>query len=115
MRKQLQTFATERDWDQYHSPRNLLLALSGEVGELCEIFQWKGEVKTGLPEFSEEERIRVGEEMSDVFNYLIRFADRCRIDLVEAWSRKQYYNSLKYQAKLCKGSSKKYTEYQNKD
>uniref|UniRef100_A0A803LTG7 dCTP pyrophosphatase 1 n=1 Tax=Chenopodium quinoa TaxID=63459 RepID=A0A803LTG7_CHEQI len=63
-------FAKERDWDQFHSPRNLLLALVGEVGELSEIFQWKGEVPRGLPGWKEEEKQHLGEELSDVLLYL---------------------------------------------
>eukprot|EP00966_Prymnesium_polylepis_P192366 4458673-Prymnesium_polylepis.1 len=66
-RRSLRVFAKAREWDQFHLPRNLALALVGEVGELCEIFQWKGEVAPGLPGWSEKDRVHLGEEMSDVF------------------------------------------------
>ncbi len=59
LRERQAAFARARDWDQFHTPRNILLALTGEVGELAEIFQWKGEVKRGLPEFSAAEKVRV--------------------------------------------------------
>ena len=60
LRDVLRRFAGDRDWDQFHTPRNLALALVGEVGELCECFQWKGEVEPGLPGFSEQEKEHIG-------------------------------------------------------
>ncbi|PKI43611.1 hypothetical protein CRG98_035987 [Punica granatum] len=95
-------FAKERDWDQFHSPRNLLLALVGEVGELSEIFQWKGEVPKGLPDWEEEEKVHLGEELSDVLLYLVRLSDICGIDLGKAALRKVDLNALKYPVTLCK-------------
>lgn len=92
-------FAKERDWERYHSPRNLLLALVGEVGELSEIFQWKGEVPKGLPDWKEEEKIHLGEELSDVLLYLVRLSDICGIDLGKAALRKVQLNAIKYPAK----------------
>ncbi|XP_057547486.1 uncharacterized protein LOC130826031 [Amaranthus tricolor] len=100
-------FAKERDWDQFHTPRNLLLALVGEVGELSEIFQWKGEVPRGLPGWSEEEKQHLGEELSDVLLYLVRLSDICGVDLGKAALRKLELNALKYPIHLSKGSSKK--------
>ncbi|XP_021745857.1 dCTP pyrophosphatase 1-like [Chenopodium quinoa] len=100
-------FAKERDWDQFHSPRNLLLALVGEVGELSEIFQWKGEVPRGLPGWKEEEKQHLGEELSDVLLYLVRLSDICGVDLGKAALRKLELNALKYPINLSKGSSKK--------
>ena len=95
-----------------HTPRNLILALVGEVGELAECFQWKGEVTNGLPEMTEAEKVHVGEEMSDVLLYLIRLSDVCGINLSKAVVSKLAKNSLKYQVSACKGSSAKYTEYE---
>ncbi|XP_068666258.1 uncharacterized protein [Aristolochia californica] len=108
LKKKMAEFARERDWDQFHSPRNLLLALVGEVGELSEIFQWKGEVPKGLPDWKEEEKEHLGEELSDVLLYLVRMSDICGIDLGKAALRKVELNAIKYPVKLCKGSSKKY-------
>ncbi|XP_059630041.1 uncharacterized protein LOC132273016 [Cornus florida] len=108
-------FARERDWDQFHSPRNLLLALVGEVGELSEIFQWKGEVPRGLPGWEEEEKQHLGEELSDVLLYLIRLSDICGVDLGKAALRKLGLNAIKYPVGVCKGSSKKHTQINTMD
>ncbi|KAL8104578.1 hypothetical protein AgCh_028697 [Apium graveolens] len=110
LKKKMADFAKERDWDQFHSPRNLLLALVGEVGELSEIFQWKGEVPRGLPDWKEEEKQHLGEELSDVLLYLVRLSDICGVDLGKAALRKMELNAIKYPAKLCKGSSAKHNQ-----
>lgn len=82
----------------------------GEVGELSEIFQWKGEVPRGLPDWKEEEKEHLGEELSDVLLYLVRLSDICGVDLGRAALRKMELNAIKYPVKLCKGSAKKHTE-----
>ncbi|GFN99613.1 Dctp pyrophosphatase 1 [Plakobranchus ocellatus] len=105
-------FIKERNWDQFHSPRNVLLAMVGEVGELAEIFQWKGEVSEGLPELSPEEREHVGQEVSDILIYLIDFASRCKIDLPAAAMKKMEANARKYPADKVYGKANKYTDYQ---
>ncbi|KAJ8479198.1 hypothetical protein OPV22_022925 [Ensete ventricosum] len=105
LRKKMADFARERDWEPFHSPRNLLLALVGEVGELSEIFQWKGEVPKGLPDWGEEEKQHLGEELSDVLLYLVRLSDMCGVDLGKAALRKLELNALKYPVQPCKGSS----------
>lgn len=79
----------------------------GEVGELSEIFQWKGEVPRGLPDWKDEEKEHLGEELSDVLLYLVRLSDICGVDLGKAALRKLELNAIKYPVKLCKGSSKK--------
>nr|GLL30838.1 dCTP pyrophosphatase 1-like [Ipomoea trifida] len=96
LKKKMEDFAKERDWEKYHIPRNLLLAMVGEVGELSEIFQWKGEVAKGLPDWDEAEKVHLGEELSDVLLYLIRLSDMCGIDLGKAALRKVQLNALKY-------------------
>ncbi|KAL1194265.1 hypothetical protein V5N11_030936 [Cardamine amara subsp. amara] len=98
LRKKMDDFAKARDWEKYHSPRNLLLAMVGEVGELSEIFQWKGEVTKGCPDFKEEEKIHLGEELSDVLLYLVRLSDVCGVDLGKAALRKIELNAIKYPA-----------------
>ncbi|KAI8463121.1 MAG: hypothetical protein J3K34DRAFT_475513 [Monoraphidium minutum] len=95
VRSRIARFADERDWRQYHTPRNLLLALVGEVGELSEIFQWRGEVAAGLPGFTDRELEHLGEEMSDVLLYLVRLADVCRVDLAAAVVDKLEKNARK--------------------
>jgi dCTP diphosphatase len=111
LRNDMQQFSTDRNWDQFHTPRNLLIALTGEVGELAELFQWRGEVAPGLPDFTPEEKQHVGEEMSDVLLYLVRMADRCDIDLAAAVKKKIEKNAAKYPVEACKGKSDKYTAY----
>ncbi|KAJ1279175.1 hypothetical protein BS78_04G135100 [Paspalum vaginatum] len=111
LRKRMADFARERDWEQFHSPRNLLLALVGEVGELSEIFQWKGEVPKGLPGWDETEKEHLGEELADVLLYLVRLSDMCGVDLGKATLRKMEINARKYPVGQCKGSSKKHTHY----
>ncbi|KAL2935685.1 dCTP pyrophosphatase 1 [Bienertia sinuspersici] len=96
LRQKMKDFAQERGWEPHHTPRNLLLALVGEMGELSEIFQWKGEVERGLPNWKEEEKVHLGEELSDVLLYLIQLSDSCGIDLSQVALRKLHLNALKY-------------------
>ncbi|OWM90393.1 dCTP pyrophosphatase 1-like [Punica granatum] len=96
IRDRLSEFAEVRGWTQYHSPRNLLLALVGEVGELSEIFQWKGEVAKGLPNWSTADKEHLEEELSDVLLYLVRLADVCGLDLGQAALTKITKNARKY-------------------
>ena len=108
------TFASERDWDQFHTVRNIMLALVGEVGELAECFQWRGDdsVPVGLGSFSAKEKEHVGEELADVMLYLARLSELCGIDLSQAVKDKMQKNRNKYPPELCRGSAKKYTHYQ---
>lgn len=106
-------FTDERDWNQFHQPRNLLLALVGEVGEVAELFQWRGEVAEGLPGWTDSERENLAQELSDVLIYLVELAEKCRVDLPQAVLRKMALNRLKYPASKVHGSAKKYTEYQD--
>ena len=86
LRSQQAAFAEARNWDQFHTPRNLALALVGEVGELCEIFQWKGdhEVQPGLPGWTDAKRQHLGDEMADVLWVLMALANQTGIDLTDA-------------------------------
>uniref|UniRef100_A0A5B7BH48 dCTP pyrophosphatase 1 n=1 Tax=Davidia involucrata TaxID=16924 RepID=A0A5B7BH48_DAVIN len=96
LRDRLAEFARVRGWEQYHSPRNLLLALVGEVGELSEIFQWKGEVARGLPNWTSDDKEHLEEELSDVLLYLVQLADVCGLDLGQAALAKMVKNAEKY-------------------
>ena len=109
LRDALRSFAAERDWEQFHTPRNLAVALSVEAGELLEHFQWMDEGASAL--LSADKRMQIGEEMADVLLYLIRLADKLDVDLIDAAGRKLQLNALKYPAEKVRGSSKKYTEY----
>ena len=103
-------FVRERDWEQFQTPRNLLLAMVNEVGELAEIFQWKGEVPPGLPDWNAREREHLGQELSDVFIYLMRLADVCRVDLPQVVAAKIEHNKKKYPADKFYGLNKKYNQ-----
>lgn len=106
-------FTDERDWNQFHQPRNLLLAMVGEVGEVAELFQWRGDVAEGLPGWTESERENLAQELSDVLIYLVELAEKCHVDLPQAVLRKMALNRLKYPASKVHGSAKKYTEYKD--
>ncbi|XP_070684292.1 glutamyl-tRNA(Gln) amidotransferase subunit B, mitochondrial [Pempheris klunzingeri] len=113
IRRMQAEFTDERDWNQFHQPRNLLLAMVGEVGEVAELFQWRGEVAEGLPDWTESEREQLAHELSDVLIYLVELAEKCHIDLPQAVLRKMALNRLKYPASKVHGSAKKYTEYKD--
>ncbi len=109
LKRRLREFATARDWEKFHSPKNLSMALSAEVGELVEHFQWLTEGQSeSLPADKREE---VEKELADVFIYLVRIADKLGIDLIKAANDKIELNEKKYPAEKVKGSAKKYTEY----
>ncbi|XP_064151916.1 dCTP pyrophosphatase 1 [Loxodonta africana] len=103
-------FAAERDWDQFHQPRNLLLALVGEVGELAELFQWKPDEELGPQTWPTRERAALQEELSDVLIYLVALAARCRVDLPQAVLSKMDTNRRRYPVHLSRGSACKYTD-----
>ena len=91
LRDSLRRFADERDWNRYHSPKNLAISVSLEASELLEHFQWTDEVEP-------KEKQAIGYEMADVLLYLVRLADRLDIDLLEAAARKIELNAIKYPA-----------------
>lgn len=107
--RQLQQFAAERDWDQFHSPKNLSMALAVEASELLEIFQWMQESESFSPDA--ETRARISDELADVFVYCLLMCNKLDIDLLEAARQKLQKNAEKYPAEKVKGSSKKYNEY----
>jgi dCTP diphosphatase len=105
----LREFAQARDWDQFHSPKNLSMALSAEVAEILEHFQWLTEEQSkNLPKDKLDE---VETELADTLIYLIRLADKLDIDLLEAAQNKIEHNEQKYPVDKAKGNAKKYTEY----
>ncbi|MBI3349084.1 MAG: nucleotide pyrophosphohydrolase [Burkholderiales bacterium] len=103
----LRAFAEERDWGQFHSPKNLAMALTGEVGELVEIFQWMTEADSRQAAADPERAQAIAAEMADVLFYLVRMADMLGIDLNEAAKSKLALNARKYPADLSRGSSQK--------
>ena len=109
LRDLVRDFVAERDWDQFHSPKNLAMALTVEAAEIAEHFQW---MTTGAAnELPNEKREEVRHELADVFVYLIRLADKLDIDLYAAVNDKMVLNRKKYPADKVRGDSRKYTEY----
>lgn len=105
----LRQFADERDWDQYHSPKNLSMALIAEAAELIEHFQWITEEESS--QLTEDKLEEVRQELADIQIYLIRIADKLNVDLLQAVEHKIKINEQKYPVEKVKGKNKKYTEY----
>jgi len=109
LRDIVRQFVEERDWDQFHTPRNLACALSVEAAELLEPFQWLE--KGTAQELDEATRTQVRHEMADVLTYLIRLADKLDVDLYQAVLEKMKLNRQKYPAEQVRGDARKYTAY----
>jgi dCTP diphosphatase len=105
LQQQLRHFARERDWEQFHTPKNLAMALTVEAAELQEIFQWL--TSEDSRELDEAQRQHTREEMADVLLYLCRLADVLDIDLLQAAEDKIIKNAAKYPADEVRGSSAK--------
>jgi NTP pyrophosphatase (non-canonical NTP hydrolase) len=106
LRDAQRTFAAERDWDQFHTPKNLAAALAVEAAELLEPFQWLTAEQSAA--LSPEQLAAVREEMADVLLYLVRLADKLDVDLLAAAHEKMGRNALKYPVERSKGSARKY-------
>jgi dCTP diphosphatase len=104
----LRAFAKERDWEQFHSPKNLACALSVEAAELLEHFQWLTEEQSRT--LMADKKQLVAAEAADVFLYLLQLCDKLNIDLIQAAQHKLAANGEKYPVAKARGSSKKYTE-----
>ena len=104
----LADFARERDWDPFHAPKNLAMALAGDLGELLEHFQWLSEQQSA--NLSADARDAVALELADVLLYLVRLADKLEIDLAAAAVRKIGLNAVKYPIERFRGSSRKYDD-----
>ena len=107
----IRVFVRERDWEQFHSPKNLAMALNVEAAELMEIFQWMKEsesrnIQTG------EVQTQIEDEVADVAIYLLRMCDLLGVDLNAAMENKMQKNAAKYPAEKVRGSSRKYSEYE---
>ena len=103
----VRAFAVERDWEQFHTPRNLTLAIGGEVGELMELFQWKHDAEASAFVATTAGREAVAGEVADVLIYVLRLADVCEIDLEAAALRKLQEGELRYPADEVRGSARK--------
>jgi NTP pyrophosphatase (non-canonical NTP hydrolase) len=109
----LLAFARERDWEQFHSPKNLAMALAGEAGELLEHFQWLSEQQSA--ELSVEKKRQVAHELADILNYLVRLAERLDIDLLAAADEKIAINAARYPADKVRGDARRASEYGDED
>ena len=106
----LRSFAAERDWDQFHTPKNLATSISVEAGELLELFQWSRGQRNWDEVSDPSIRVKIEEELADILLYLIRFADKAGIDLEAIAERKVASNAVKYPAERFRGSDRKYDE-----
>jgi dCTP diphosphatase len=108
LRERLREFAAARDWQQFHTPKNLAMALSVEAAELLEHFQWLGDEASRT--LAPPARDAVAEELADVLLYLVRLSDELSIDLIAAARAKLARNAERYPVEKARGSSRKYTE-----
>ncbi|MCA1248077.1 nucleotide pyrophosphohydrolase [Massilia sp. MS-15] len=109
LRALVRTFVDERDWDQFHTPKNLACALSVEAAELLEHFQWLQHGR--IEELGADKLVQVRHEMADVLVYLVRLADKLEVDLFAAVQEKMVLNREKYPAEQVRGDARKYHEY----
>jgi NTP pyrophosphatase (non-canonical NTP hydrolase) len=109
LRNRINTFVAERDWAQFHTPKNLAMAMIVEAAELVEQFQWDTPAES--QQLSVEKHEAVSHELADTFVYLLRLSEILNIDLIAATNQKIDLNALKYPVNKAKGSNAKYTEY----
>ena len=109
LRQRINRFIGERDWAQFHTPKNLSMAMIVEAAELVEHFQWDTDSESH--QLSDEKREAVSHELADTFVYLIRIAEVLGIDLIDAANKKIALNILKYPVEKAKGNHVKYTQY----
>lgn len=110
IKKKVRQFVVERDWDQFHSPKNLSMALIVEAAELVEHFQWLSEEQSS--NLSPEKLAEVEQELADIQVYLISLAEKLKLDLISAVEKKLLLNAAKYPVDKARGNSRKYTEYE---
>jgi len=102
-------FARERDWEQFHSPKNLAMALAGEAGELLEHFQWLTEAQSAA--LDGDKKRQVSHELADILLYLIRLSERLDVDLIAAAEEKILINERRYPADKVRGDARRADEY----
>ncbi len=107
VQRQLREFAAARDWEQFHSPKNLAMALASEAGELLEIFQWLTEEQSG--DVNAQDKERAAEELADVAIYLVRISDVLGVSLPDAVAEKLQLNEERYPVELAKGDATKHS------
>ncbi|ADQ84101.1 nucleotide pyrophosphohydrolase [Methylovorus sp. MP688] len=110
LRARVNAFVVERDWAQFHTPKNLAMAMIVEAAEVVEHFQWDTPAESATMDAAR--KTEIGHELADTFVYLLRIAEVCGIDLIAAANAKIDLNAKKYPADLARGSNAKYTAYQ---
>lgn len=110
LKNRILAFAQERDWEQFHSPKNLSMALAAEAGELMEHFLWASPADSKEITLNSPKRQRIEEELADVIIYALEFANVARVDVAAAIEKKMAANAAKYPVEKAKGRSDKYTE-----
>jgi len=110
LKAKIAEFAKERDWEQFHTPKNLAMALSVEASELAEIFQWLTEKQSYEIVHDEKELLKVKDELADIITYAVRLCGVLNINLPQELERKMKQNAEKYPVEKAKGVAKKYTE-----
>ena len=101
-------FRDQRDWKQFHNPKDLAISIAIEASELLEEFQWKD--NAGVEKKVKDEKHKVEDEMADIYIYLLEMSDVLGVDLIEAAEKKMAKNEIKYPVEKAKGNAKKYTE-----
>ena len=112
LRARIDAFVKERDWEQFHTPKNLAMAMIVEAAEVVEHFQWDTAQESAT--LTEERKTEIGHELADTLVYLLRIAEVCGIDLIAAANAKIALNAKKYPVDKARGSNAKYTAYEEK-
>jgi NTP pyrophosphatase (non-canonical NTP hydrolase) len=110
LNSEIEKFVTERDWDQFHSVKNLAMALNVESSELLEIVQWMSEADSNQLKHDPDKKAKLQDEVADIFYYLLRIIQKTDINLEEAMFSKLKKNAEKYPVEKARGNSKKYNE-----
>lgn len=111
--KKIQEFTDERDWSQFHTAKNLILAVSSEVGELSEVVQWKSDEELDEYLRTPEGKNKLSEEVADIAIYLLRICQENNLNFIEILSKKIELNAIKYPINKSKGNARKYSELDN--
>lgn len=111
LKEKIRQFCQEREWDQYHNPKDLAIGIITESAELLEHFRFKSEAEVEAMLKNPEKKAEVSEELADIFYFVLRLAQKYDINLVEVLEKKLEKNRQKYPVEKARGSNKKYTEF----
>lgn len=111
LQQKIKTFCDEREWDQFHTPKDLAIGISTEAAELLELFRFKSEAEIKELLQSSSFREKLNDEVADIFFFILRFSQMNGVDLIRALEGKMQKNAAKYPVEKARGSNKKYNEY----